>query len=72
MALTKYLELERTCGVELGEELKEIIAALHYLILIQKMYELSSIFILESHQKLLLSIVQTPILELKPLLDHLK
>nr|XP_027090443.1 uncharacterized protein LOC113711478 [Coffea arabica] len=72
VALTKHLELETTPKVEWSENLKCTIGALHSLPTTTKRYEVSPIFISEAHQRVLPSVVQTPVLELKPLPKHLK
>ncbi|XP_071909584.1 uncharacterized protein [Coffea arabica] len=70
--LTKHLELETTPEVEWSEDLKCTIGALHSLPTTTKRYEVLPIFIPESHQRVLPSVVQAPVLELKPLPEHLK
>nr|XP_027118936.1 uncharacterized protein LOC113736246 [Coffea arabica] len=72
VALTKHLELETIPEIEWSEDLKCTIGALHSLPTSTKRYEISPIFILESHQRVLPSVVQAPVLELEPLLEHLK
>ncbi|XP_027151296.1 uncharacterized protein LOC113751471 [Coffea eugenioides] len=72
VALTKYLELGVTPDVDIRDELHQAIEALHSLPTIQPRYELTSLFVPETHAKLLPSVVQAPELELKPLLKHLK
>nr|XP_027118586.1 uncharacterized protein LOC113735799 [Coffea arabica] len=70
--LTKHLELETIPEVEWSEDLKCAIGALHSLPTSTKRYEISPIFILEPHQRVLPSVVQAPVLEMKPLPKHLK
>ncbi|XP_027174698.1 uncharacterized protein LOC113774352 [Coffea eugenioides] len=72
VALTKHLELETMHEVEWSEDLKCTIGALHSLPTTTKRYENSPIFIPELHQRVLPFVVQAPILELKPLSEHLK
>ncbi|XP_071923249.1 uncharacterized protein [Coffea arabica] len=72
VVLTKYLELETTPEVEWSEDLKCTIGALHSLPTSTKRYEVSPILIPESHQRVLSSVVQAPVLELNPLPEHLK
>ncbi|XP_071904284.1 uncharacterized protein [Coffea arabica] len=72
VVLTKHLELETTPEVEWSENLKCTIGALHSLPTSTKRYEVSPIFIPEPHQRVLPSVVQAPVLELKPLPEHLK
>nr|XP_027120356.1 uncharacterized protein LOC113737306 [Coffea arabica] len=72
VALTKYLELETTPEVEWSEDLKCTIGALHSLQITTKRYEVLPIFTPEPHQRVLSSVVQAPVLELKPLPEHLK
>nr|XP_027109074.1 uncharacterized protein LOC113728923 [Coffea arabica] len=72
VALTKDLELKTTAEVEWSEDLKCTIGALHSLPITTKRYEVLPIFILEPHQRVLPSVVQAPVLELKPLPEHLK
>nr|XP_027076975.1 uncharacterized protein LOC113700718 [Coffea arabica] len=72
VALTKHLELETTPEVEWSENLKCTIGALHSLPTSTKRYEVLPIFIPEPHQRVLPSVVQAPVLELKPLPEHLK
>ena len=72
MYLTKHLELETTHEVELSEELKCTVGALHSLPITTERYELASNFIPELHKRVLSSVVQAPVLELKPLPKHLK
>ncbi|XP_071912445.1 uncharacterized protein [Coffea arabica] len=72
VALTKHLELETTPEVEWSENLKCTVGALHSLPTTTKRYEVLPIFIPEPHQRVLPSVVQAPVLELKPLPEHLK
>nr|XP_027060912.1 uncharacterized protein LOC113687515 [Coffea arabica] len=72
VVLTKHLELETALEVEWSEDLKCTIGALHSLPTSTKRYEVSPMFIPEPHQRVLPSVVQAPILELKPLPEHLK
>ncbi|XP_071921861.1 uncharacterized protein [Coffea arabica] len=72
VALTNHLELETTLEVEWSENLKCTVGALHSLPTTTKRYEVLPIFIPEPHQRVLPSVVQAPILELKPLPEHLK
>ncbi|XP_071905840.1 uncharacterized protein [Coffea arabica] len=72
VALTKHLELETTPQVEWSEDLKCTIGALHSLQTTTKRYEILPIFTPEPHQRVLPSVVQAPVLELKPLPEHLK
>ncbi|XP_071914078.1 uncharacterized protein [Coffea arabica] len=72
VALTKHLELETTPQVEWSEHLKCTIGALHSLQTTTKRYEVLPIFTPEPHQRVLPSVVQAPVLELKPLPEHLK
>nr|XP_027085047.1 uncharacterized protein LOC113707084 [Coffea arabica] len=72
VALTKHLELETTPEVEWSEDLKCTIGALDSLPTSTKRYEVSPIFIPEPYQRVLPSVVQAPVLELKPLPEHLK
>ncbi|XP_027060851.1 uncharacterized protein [Coffea arabica] len=72
VVLTKHLELETTPEMEWSEDLKCTIGALHSLPTSTKRYEVSPIFIPEPHQRVLPSVVQAPVLELKPLPKHLK
>nr|XP_027062678.1 uncharacterized protein LOC113689040 [Coffea arabica] len=72
VALTKHLELETTPEVEWSEDLKCTIGALHSLQTTTKRYEVLPIFTPEPHRRVLPSVVQAPVLELKPLPEHLK
>ncbi|XP_027152120.1 uncharacterized protein LOC113752189 [Coffea eugenioides] len=72
VALIRHFESETTSGVELSENLKCVIGTLQSLPTTKTSYGLAPIFIPESHQKLLPSVVQAPILELNPLPKHLK
>ncbi|XP_071905864.1 uncharacterized protein [Coffea arabica] len=72
VALTRHFESEMASGVELSEELKCVIGALQTLPTTKIRYGLAPVFTPESHQRLLPSVVQAPILELKPLPTHLK
>nr|XP_027067751.1 uncharacterized protein LOC113693402 [Coffea arabica] len=72
VALTRHLELERTPEVEWSENLKCTIGALHSLQTTTKRYEILPIFTPEPHQRVLPFVVQAPVLELKPLPEHLK
>ncbi|XP_027174308.1 uncharacterized protein LOC113773910 [Coffea eugenioides] len=72
VVLTKHLELETTPEVEWSEDLKCIIGGLHLLPTTTKRYEHAPIFIPEPHQRVLSSVVQAPVLELKSLPKHLK
>ncbi|XP_071939262.1 uncharacterized protein [Coffea arabica] len=72
VALTKHLELETTPEVEWSEDLKCTIGTLHSLQTTTKRYEVLPIFTPEPHQRVLPSVVQAPVLELKPLPEHLK
>nr|XP_027120388.1 uncharacterized protein LOC113737344 [Coffea arabica] len=72
VVLTKHLELETTPEVEWSEYLKCTIGALHSLPTSTKRYDVSHIFIPEPHQRVLPSVVQAPVLELKSLPEHLK
>ncbi|XP_027155802.1 uncharacterized protein LOC113771374 [Coffea eugenioides] len=72
VALTKHLEVETTPKVDWSEDLKCTIGALHSLPTTTKRYEVSQIFVPEPHQRVLPSVVQAPVLELKPLPKHLK
>ncbi|XP_027184065.1 uncharacterized protein LOC113782370 [Coffea eugenioides] len=58
--------------VEWSEDLKGTIGTLHSLPTTKKRYEVSPIFIPKPHQSVLPSVVQAPVLELKPLPEHLK
>ncbi|XP_027152280.1 uncharacterized protein LOC113752363 [Coffea eugenioides] len=70
-ALTEYMELSITHEKDADSELQNMVRALQSLATITR-YGLASIFMPEPYQKLLSSIVQAPVLELKPLPDHLK
>nr|XP_027090491.1 uncharacterized protein LOC113711532 [Coffea arabica] len=72
VVLTRHFEFETTSGVELSEELKCVIGSLQTLPTTKTRYDLAPIFIPEPHKKLLPSVVQAPVLELKPLPKHLK
>ncbi|XP_027185001.1 uncharacterized protein LOC113783139 [Coffea eugenioides] len=72
VVLTRHFESETTSRVELSEELKCVIGSLQTLPTTKTRYDLAPIFIPESHQRLLPSVVQAPVLELKPLPKHLK
>nr|XP_027086630.1 uncharacterized protein LOC113708366 [Coffea arabica] len=72
VALAKHLELGATFDVEISDELYHAVGALHSLPPISPRYELTSVFVPETQEKLLPSIVQVPELELKPLPKHLK
>ncbi|XP_071902589.1 uncharacterized protein [Coffea arabica] len=72
VALTRHFESETTSGIELSEELKCVIGSLRTLPTTETRYDLAPIFIPEPHKRLLPSVVQAPILELKPLPKHLK
>ncbi|XP_027122262.1 uncharacterized protein [Coffea arabica] len=72
VALTRHLESKMTAGVELSEELKCVLGALQTLLTTRIRYNLAPIFILEPHQRLLPSVVQAPVVELKSLPKHLK
>nr|XP_027096219.1 uncharacterized protein LOC113716121 [Coffea arabica] len=72
VVLTKHFESETTSGVELSEELKCVIGSLQTLPTTKTRYDLAPIFIPEPHKRLLPSVVQAPVLELKPLPKHLK
>ncbi|XP_031247321.1 uncharacterized protein LOC116105038 [Pistacia vera] len=72
VALLKHVESEEKGEMELSEELKETVVALHSLKPIPERYGVSFIKLHDSHQKLLPSVLQAPILELKPLPSHLK
>nr|XP_027076937.1 uncharacterized protein LOC113700672 [Coffea arabica] len=72
VVLTKHLELETTPEVEWSKDLKCTIGALHSLQTTTKRYEILPIFTPEPHQRVLPSVVQAPVLELKPLPEHLK
>ncbi|XP_071924694.1 uncharacterized protein [Coffea arabica] len=70
--LTKHLELETIPEMEWSEDLKCTVSAIQSLPTTTKRYEVLPIFIPESHQRVLPSVVQAPVLELKPLPKHLK
>nr|XP_027085074.1 uncharacterized protein LOC113707112 [Coffea arabica] len=72
VVLTRHFESETTSGVELSEELKCVIGSLKTLPTMKTRYDLAPIFIPEPHKRLLPSVVQAPVLELKPLPKHLK
>ncbi|XP_027182272.1 uncharacterized protein LOC113780690 [Coffea eugenioides] len=72
VALTKHLELGVTHYVDLRDELHHAVEFLHALPTIHPRYEITSLFVPETHTKLMPSIVQAPELELKPLPKHLK
>ena len=72
VALIKHLGLGVTLNMDMRDELHHAFEALHLLPTIHPRYELTSLFVPESHTKLLLSVVQTPELELKSLPKHLK
>nr|XP_027082346.1 uncharacterized protein LOC113704664 [Coffea arabica] len=72
VALTKPLELGVALNVDMRDELHHAVEALHSLPTMPPRYELISLFVLEIQTKLLLSIVQAPELELKPLPKHPK
>ncbi|XP_071932871.1 uncharacterized protein [Coffea arabica] len=72
VALIKPLELGASLDVDMRDELHHAVEVLHSLPTVSSMYELTSLFVLETHAKLLPSVVQAPDLELKPLLKHLK
>ncbi|XP_071902808.1 uncharacterized protein [Coffea arabica] len=72
VALTRHFESEMTAEIELSEELKCVIGALQTLPTTNIRYDLAPVFTPEPHQRLLPSVVQAPVLELKPLLKHLK
>ncbi|XP_071928236.1 uncharacterized protein [Coffea arabica] len=72
VVLTRHFESETTSGVELSEELKCVIGSLQTLPTTKTRYDLAPIFIPEPHKRLLPSVVQAPVLELKPLPKHLK
>ncbi|XP_071928221.1 uncharacterized protein [Coffea arabica] len=71
VALTEYMELSITHEKDADSELQNMVGALQSLATTTR-YGLASIFMPEPYQKLLSSIVQAPVLELKPLPDHLK
>ena len=70
--LTRYFESEMTSGVELSEEFKCVIGSLQTLPTMKIRYGFALIFIPKPHQRLLSSVVQAPVLELKSLPKHLK
>ena len=70
--LNKHLELDTTHDMELSDDLKLMVGVLSFLATTTIRYELAPIFMPKSHQKLLPSLVQVPIVELKSLSDHLK
>ncbi|XP_071914099.1 uncharacterized protein [Coffea arabica] len=72
VVLTRHFESETTSGVELSEEFKCVIGSLQTLPTTKTRYDLALIFIPEPHKRLLPSVVQAPVLELKPLPKHLK
>nr|XP_027120653.1 uncharacterized protein LOC113737658 [Coffea arabica] len=72
VALTRHFESDMASGVELSEEFKCVIGALQTLPTTKIRYGLAPIFTPESYQRLLPSVVQAPVLELKPLPKHLK
>ncbi|XP_027171491.1 uncharacterized protein LOC113771065 [Coffea eugenioides] len=72
VALTQHLELGVTSDVDMRDKLHHAMEALHSLPTIQPRYELTSLFVQETHAKLLLLVVQAPELEFKPLPKHLK
>nr|XP_027099083.1 uncharacterized protein LOC113718373 [Coffea arabica] len=72
IALTRHFESEMASGVELSEELKCVIGVLQTLPTTKIRYGLAPVFTPEPHQRLLPSMVQAPVLELKPLPKHLK
>ncbi|XP_071939675.1 uncharacterized protein [Coffea arabica] len=72
VVLTRHFESETISGVELSEELKCVIGSLQTLPTTKTRYDLAPIFIPEPHKRLLPSVVQAPVLELKPLPKHLK
>ncbi|XP_071923302.1 uncharacterized protein [Coffea arabica] len=72
VVLTRHFESETTSRVELSEELKCVIGSLQTLPTTKTRYDLAPIFIPKPHQRLLPSVVQAPVLELKPLPKHLK
>ncbi|XP_027157543.1 uncharacterized protein LOC113759177 [Coffea eugenioides] len=72
VALTQHLELGVTLDVDMRDKLHHAVEALHSLPTIQPRYELTSLFVRETHAKLLLLVVQAPELEFKPLPKHLK
>ncbi|XP_071906819.1 uncharacterized protein [Coffea arabica] len=72
VVLTRHFESETTSGVELSEVLKCVIGSLQTSPTTKTRYDLAPIFIPEPHKRLLPSVVQAPVLELKPLPKHLK
>ncbi|XP_071906166.1 uncharacterized protein [Coffea arabica] len=72
VTLIKHLELKTTYDVDISSKLKHMVELLQSLAPTTRMYELASLFMPESHQKLLPSMVQALVVELKPLPDHLK
>ncbi|XP_071923078.1 uncharacterized protein [Coffea arabica] len=72
VTLIKHLELESTCHVDWGINLKYMVETLQSLVSTSFRYGLAPIFVPETHQKLLLSIVQASIVELKSLPNNLK
>ncbi|XP_071917001.1 uncharacterized protein [Coffea arabica] len=72
VALTRHFESEMASGVELSEKLKCVIGALQTLPTTKIRYGLAPVFTPEPHKRLLLSVVQAPVLELKSLPKHLK
>ncbi|XP_071939268.1 uncharacterized protein [Coffea arabica] len=72
VAITKHLDLEVACEMELDINLQRMVGALHSLGQSPLRYDVAPIFVPEPHLKLLPSIVQAPEVELKPLPEHLK
>ncbi|XP_027064788.1 uncharacterized protein [Coffea arabica] len=72
VALTKHLELGVTPDVDMRDKLHRAIEPLHSLPTIHPSYGLASLFVPETHTRLLPSVVQAPELDLKPLAKHLK
>ncbi|XP_027171986.1 uncharacterized protein LOC113771612 [Coffea eugenioides] len=72
VAITKHLDLEAACEMELDINLQRMVGALHSLGQSPLRYDVAPIFVPEPHLKLLPSIVQAPEVELKPLPEHLK
>ncbi|XP_071914107.1 uncharacterized protein [Coffea arabica] len=72
VVLTKYLELNTTHEEELSKDVKNTIGALQSLPVKTTRYELALIFVPKSHQRVLPSVVQAPVFELKSLPKHLK
>ncbi|XP_027099229.2 uncharacterized protein [Coffea arabica] len=72
IAITKHLDLEAACEMELDISLQRMVGALHSLGQSPLRYDVAPIFVPEPHLKLLPSIVQAPEVELKPLPEHLK